>query len=123
MVEASRKHGAFDTRWPCARKKGADPVPTAPLLSAAEAAEALEWNGFSNRHFRERRRHDSQARSAYAAYRQGREWRTEPARLWLVPKERAWAAAELDPQEAGTRRLLAAMAAAHGTRSAERLTR
>ena len=129
MVEASRKHGPFDTRWPCARKDGSDAVPTAPLLSAAEAAEAFDWNAFSNRYFRERRRHDSQARSAYAAYRQGREWRTAPARLCLVPKERAWAAAELEPQEAGIRRLLAAMAAAQvregqsglpaGTRSRE----
>src|SRR5919197_3562585 len=109
----SRKHGPFDTRWPCAQKESSDEAPTAPLLRAAEAAEALDWDGFSNRYFRERRRHDSEARSAYAAYKQGREWRTAPARLCLVPKERTWAAAELEPQEAGTRRLLAAMAAAH----------
>src|SRR5919197_2576895 len=109
----SRKHGPFDTRWPCAQKESSDEAPTAPLLRAAEAAEALHWDGFSNRYFRERRRHDSEARSAYAAYKQGREWRTAPARLCLVPKERTWAAAELEPQEAGTRRLLAAMAAAH----------
>ena len=108
-MEASRKHGPFDTRWPCARKEGSDAVPTAPLLGAAEAAEALDWNAFSNRYFRERRRHDSEARSAYAAYKQGREWRTTPARLRLVPRERVWAAAELEPEEAGTRRLLAAM--------------
>ena len=113
LIEASRKHGPFDTRWPCARKEGSDAVPTAPLLGAAEAAEALDWNAFSNHYFRERRRHDAQARSAFAAYRQGREWRTAPARLCLVPNEHAWAAAELEPQEAGTRRLLAAIAAAH----------
>lgn len=45
--------------------------------------------------------------------KQGREWETTPPRLYLVPNERAWAAAELDPEEAGARRLLAAMAAAH----------
>ena len=123
MVEASRKHGPFDTRWPCLRKDGSNAVVTAPLLSAAEAAEALDWDAFSNRYFRERRRHDSEARSAYAAYKQGREWRTTPARLSLVPREHVWAAAELEPQEAGTRRLLAAMAAAHPRQAQRRLPR
>jgi hypothetical protein len=53
-----------------------------------------------------------EALTAYATYTQGREWRTTPARLCLVPNERAWAAAELvESEEAGTRRLLAAMAA------------
>ena len=113
MVEASRKHGPFDTRWPCLRKDGSNAVVTAPLLSAAEAAEALDWDAFSNRYFRERRRHDSEARSAYAAYKQGREWRTTPARLSLVPTEQVPIVVEREPEEAGTRRLLAAMAATH----------
>jgi hypothetical protein len=113
MVEAPRKHGPFDTHWPRLRKDSSNAVATASLLRAAEAAEALDWDAFSNRYFRERRRHDPEARSAYAAYKQGREWRTTPARLRLVPNERAWAAAELEPEEAGARRLLAAMAAAH----------
>ena len=113
MVEASRKHGPFDTRWPCLRKESSNAAPTGPRLRAAEAADALDWDAFSNRYFRERRRHDPEARSAYAAYKQGREWRTTPARLTLVPREQVWAAAELEPEEAGTRRLLAAMAAAH----------
>jgi hypothetical protein len=112
-VEASRKHGPFDMRWPCARKDSSDAVPAAPLFRAAEAAEALSWDAFSKRHFRERRRHDSKARSAYVAYKQGRESRTTPARLSLVPTERLSAGAELEPEEAGTQRLLAAMAAAH----------
>ena len=113
MVEASRKHGPFDARWPCLRKGSSDAASTAPLLRAAEAAEAIDWDAFSNRYFRERRRHDSEARSAYAAYKQGCEWRTTPARLSLVPREHVGAAAELEPEVAGTRRLLAAMAAAH----------
>ena len=113
MVEASRKHGPFDTRWPCLRKESSNAAPTGPRLRVAEAADALDWDAFSNRYFRERRRHDPEARSAYAAYKQGREWRTTPARLTLVPREQVWAAAELEPEEAGTRRLLAAMAAAH----------
>ena len=113
MVEASRKHGPFDARWPCLRKDSSDALATAPLLRAAEAAEALDWDAFSNRYFRERRRHDSEARSAYAAYKQGREWRTTPARLSLVPTEQVPTVVEREPEEAGTRRLLAAMAATH----------
>jgi hypothetical protein len=113
VVEASRKHGPFDTRWPCTRRDDSRAVPTVPLLGAAEAAEALDWDGFSRRYFRERGRHDSEARSAYAAYKQGREWRTTPARLSLVPVERVSAPVESEPEEPGTQRLLAAIAAAH----------
>ena len=113
MVEASRKHGPFDARWPCLRKDSSDALATAPLLRAAEAAEALDWDAFSNRYFRERRRHDSEARSAYAAYKQGREWRTTPARLSLVPTEPVPTVVEREPEEVGTRRLLAALAATH----------
>lgn len=113
MVEASRKHGPFDTRWPHVGKEGSDAVETAPLLRDAEVAEALDWDAFSNRYFRERRRHDSEARSAYAAYRRGREWRTAPARLSLVPTEHVSTPAELEREEAEIRRLLTAIAAAH----------
>jgi hypothetical protein len=113
VVEASRKHGPFDRRWPCAGKESSDAAPTAARLRAVEAAEALDWDGFSSRFFRGRRRHDSEARSAYAAYKQGREWRTTPPRLRLVPPEHVSAAAELGEDEAGARRLLAAIAAAH----------
>lgn len=52
-----------------------------------------------------------EALTAYATYKQGREWRTPPARLTLVPSEHVPAAGELESEEAGTRRLLAAMAA------------
>ncbi len=72
-MEASRKHGPFDMRWPCTRKDSSGALLTAPRLSAAEVAEALDWQAFSARSFPERSRHDSEARSAYAAYRQGRE--------------------------------------------------
>jgi hypothetical protein len=111
-VEASRKCGPFDARWPCAQgKHSSGATPTAPALRAEEAAEALDWDAFSNRYFPERKRHDSQARSAYLAYTQGREWRTTPARLSLVPAEPASAEVEWEPDEAATRRILAAMAA------------
>lgn len=112
-MEASRKHGPFDTRWPCVRKDNSCAHSPALLLSAGEAAEALDWQTFSARYFPKRRPHDSEAVSAYAAYKEGREWRTSPARLRLVPSERGSAADEQEREEAGTRRLMAAMAAAH----------
>ncbi len=123
-MEASRKHGPFDMRWPCTRKDSSGALLTAPRLSAAEVAEALDWQAFSARSFPERSRHDSEARSAYAAYRQGREWRHRPTGLRLVPTEPGAAAAvELEPGEAGARRLLAAVAAVPPARSAKRLAR
>ena len=106
-MEASRKHGPFDTRWPCAHKDRSSAEPTVSLRGE-EVAQALDWDAFSARHFPERPRHDSHARSAYAAYTQGREWRAGPPELRLVPTEPASDAVE--PQEAGTRRLLAAVA-------------
>ena len=110
MVEASRKHGSFDTRWPCAHKDSAGPVPTAEPLRAEEAAEALDWEAFSTRYFPGQRRHNMEALEAYAAYEQGREWRTTPARLSVVPTDHV-PAAGLEWDEAGTQRLLAAIAA------------
>jgi hypothetical protein len=77
--------------------------------------EALDWDAFSARHFGERSRHDPEARSAYAAYRQGRDWRAGadawPSGLSLVPTEpvAATAALEVESEEAGARRLLAAV--------------
>jgi hypothetical protein len=52
-----------------------------------------------------------EALTAYATYTQGREWRTTPARLSVVPTEDFSAAVELEPEEAGTRRQPAATAA------------
>lgn len=110
-VEESRKHGPFDTRWPSARKDSEGALSIAPPLRAAEAAEALDWEAFSNRHFAGRRRHDMEAVTAYARYTQGREWRTTPARLSIVPPEHVPAAVELAAEDAGTQRLPAATAA------------
>ena len=50
-----------------------------------------------------------EALTAYGTYRQGREWRTTPARLSVVPAERVPFPVELELEEAGTRRLLAAI--------------
>ena len=110
MVAASRKHGPFDERWPSARKSCSDAVPTVPPLQAEQAADALDWETFSNRHFSGRRRHDMEALTAYAASKQGHEWRTTPARLSVVPTEHGSAAVEPEPEEAGARRLLARIA-------------
>jgi hypothetical protein len=116
-VEVSRKHGSFDTRWPCARKDGSVALSATSPLSPAEVAEELDWDEFSARYFDERSRHDSEARSAYAAYKHGREWRTKPVRLSLVPPEPVPATEELGPEETGTRRLLAAVAAVEPRRA------
>jgi hypothetical protein len=116
-VEASRKHGPFDTRWPRAGTHGSNGRQSASALNTGEAAEALEWDAFSRRYFPGRRRHDSEARSAYTAYGQGREWRTAPARLSLVPTERVTATDEHEREAAGTRRLMAALAAAQYDRA------
>ena len=79
MVEASRRHGPFDTRWASAGQERFEAAVRAPL-SEAEIAEALDWDGFSNRYFRDRRRHDSEALLAYASYNQRRQWQTKPTR-------------------------------------------
>jgi hypothetical protein len=109
VVEASRKHGPFDSRWPSARKDNARAVSAAPPLRAAEAAEALDWEPFSNRYFPGGRRHDLDALVAYATYTQGHGWRTTPARLSVV-LEHAQGPVELAREEAGVQRLLAAIA-------------
>jgi hypothetical protein len=111
VVEASRKRGSFDTRWPSALKGSVGAAPTAPLLSAVYAAEALDWDAFSTRYFPGRRRHNMEALTAYATYTQGRESRTTPVRLKVVPPEHVSATVELaEAEEAATRRLPAAIA-------------
>jgi hypothetical protein len=111
VVEASRKRGSFDTRWPSALKGSVGAAPTAPLLSAVYAAEALDWDAFSTRYFPGRRRHNMEALTAYATYTQGRESRTTPVRLKVVPTEHVSATVELaEAEEAATRRLPAAIA-------------
>jgi hypothetical protein len=111
----SPKHGPFDTRWPCARIESSRT--RSAQLDAAQAAEALDWDAFSTRPLHERRRHDSEGRSAYAAYSDGREWRlkghSEPRPLRLVPNETVSMEIETAPGVAGTRRLAAAVANMH----------
>ena len=91
-MEASRTHGSFDTRWPCALRRSSTARPGAPDPHG-EAAETLD-------------------RDAYAAYERGRQPRTTPPQLSVVRTERPQAARlEQEREKAGTERLLAAMAA------------
>ncbi len=91
-----------------------DGVP-APTLLAADIPERLDWAAFSARYFRGRRRHNLEAISAYAAYTTDREWRTRGGprtpSLRLVSNEPVPPAIEAESDVAGTRRLLAAVAA------------
>jgi hypothetical protein len=107
-VEASRK-----------RKKSSRAVP-APPLRAEEAPEGLDWGASSNRYFPGRSRHDLEGPTKYAAYKQGREWRTTPARLSLVPTEGVSAVTR---REAGAQRLLDAIAADQMERRSDPLAR
>jgi hypothetical protein len=110
-LQPSRKHGAFDPRWPCVRKDSSGRQ-TAEPLSASESEEGLDWGSFSERHFFGRDRHDSEARSAYAAYRAGREWRgnepSSPPKLRLVESDPPHV--ETEAEETGTQALMAAVA-------------
>jgi hypothetical protein len=112
-VEASQKHGPFDTRWPSRRRDGSDGVPAAQPLLAPDVAEGLDWYAFSARYFRGRRRHDFEAVFGYAAYRNGREWRNgapKTPRLRLVPPEPVETAIEASETDGAPRRLAAVAA-------------
>jgi hypothetical protein len=75
-LEASRKHGPFDTRWTSAHRGRSE------ATSPAYAAHGLDWQGFSGRYFPGRGRHDLEALASYAAYRLSRE---EPASVGMRP--------------------------------------
>jgi hypothetical protein len=74
-VEASRRHGRFDLRWPRRPLRGASDWPAPVLVDLCDAPDGLDWNAFSTRYFPGRRRHDLEAISAYDAYTHGRQWR------------------------------------------------
>lgn len=71
-VEASRRHGRFDLRWPTRTLGGADdrlaPVP----VDLEDVPVGLDWDAFSTRSLRGNRRHDLEAISAYYTYQHGR---------------------------------------------------
>ena len=66
MVEASRRHGSFDLRYPVRPKLAA----TAWELQPDEGGiERLDWSPFLARFFPNSRRHDFDALAAYESYR------------------------------------------------------
>jgi hypothetical protein len=114
-VEASRKHGPFDTRWPSGRRDRSGGASSGQPLLAADAAEGLDWDGFATNNIRGRRRHNLQALSTYAAYKRGREWGSNghpkaPTRhLLIVPSDPVPQTIEAS-SDLGVERLLAAVA-------------
>jgi hypothetical protein len=113
-VEASRKHGPFDTRWPSGRTPSSDGARSSSPLLAADAAEGLDWDAFATHYVRGRRRHNLGAISAYAAYKRGREWgsngHSKPRLRLLLPTDPVPQAIEA-AADAGAGRLLAGVAA------------
>jgi hypothetical protein len=71
-VEASRRHGAFDSRWPKRRLRVVADRPAPALAGLEEVPDGLDWDAFSTRYFPGRRRHNLEAISAYGAYANGR---------------------------------------------------
>jgi hypothetical protein len=71
-VEASRRHGPFDLRWPTRRLRGAPDRLVPALPSLEDVPERLDWDAFSIRNFPGRARHDLEVISAYDAYTHGR---------------------------------------------------
>jgi hypothetical protein len=75
MVEASRRHGHFDGRYPVLPKLVERTW--VPESTDTEGAQ-LDWSAFLRRFFPNRRRHDRAALAAYQAYKH-----------WLVLREEA----------------------------------
>jgi hypothetical protein len=74
-VEASRRHGRFDLRWPTRPIRGAADRPAPALTGLEDVPDELDWDAFSTRYFPGRRRDDLEAISAYVACNHGRPWR------------------------------------------------
>ena len=112
-MEASRKHGSFDMRWPCVRSDSSIAAPMTAVPEVAEDEEELDWGAFDAR-FPTRRRHDLERLSAYATYKLGRESesnghpKTPGLRLVLSDPVAPVIEAEAD---AAAQRLVAAVAA------------
>jgi hypothetical protein len=63
MIEGSRKHGPFDTRWQ------RNSPHRAAGAAAADVPDGLDWAAFSARSNHGRRRHDLDVIRAYHGYR------------------------------------------------------
>jgi hypothetical protein len=87
MIESSRRHGHFDSRWHTENSRPPHAlVPVAEdgdpsiqnweneggrysTTNKADAPAGLDWYAFSGRYFPGRHRHDLEALTAYGAYR------------------------------------------------------
>jgi hypothetical protein len=87
MIESSRRHGHFDSRWHTESSR--PPTALVPVAedgdpsiqnweneggrysttNQANASAGLDWYAFSGRYFPGRRRHDLEALTAYGAHR------------------------------------------------------
>jgi len=64
-IEASRKHGRFDSRWPKRRLRVTSDWGAAAAVGLEAVPDGLDWVAFSRRYFPGPRRHDLAAISAY----------------------------------------------------------
>ena len=71
-IEASRKHGRFDSRWPKRRLRVTSDWGAAAAVALEAVPDGLDWVAFSRLYFPERRPHDLEAISAYHEYQHGR---------------------------------------------------
>jgi hypothetical protein len=86
MIAASRKHGAFDLRWP-----GNNRVQhRVAVESGSPSDDALDWRAFRERHAETHRRHDLAALCAYATYRREHSDRSDHASVSPQPAEGDW---------------------------------
>jgi len=86
MIESSRRHGHFDTRWNLDRERGLRAAAPAEVDGGRAslrrweddggrypydggATAELDWVAFLSRHFPRSLRHDLEALKAYEAYR------------------------------------------------------
>ena len=71
MIESSRKHGPFDSRYPRKHSRLTFLPASSRRATSEEIAARLGWQAFSARFFAGRDRHDLQVLEAYEAYRSG----------------------------------------------------
>ena len=69
MIEPSRRHGPFDTRYPDKHLPLTEARANPPRYTGEELAGRLDWQAFSTRFFPGHPRHDLRALGAYGEYR------------------------------------------------------
>jgi hypothetical protein len=81
MVESSRRHGPFDTRYQARTKLAA----AVWELQSEDASERLDWPAFLARFFPTSRRHDFDALEGYESYRNALEHASTAAAMVTGP--------------------------------------